>query len=712
MTAILKKELKTYFTSFFAYFYYALFFLVLGVCFVVNCLSTYSTQFGYYVLSKGFFVIAAVIPLCTMGLFAQEKRSKTDQMLFTAPVSIFSILLGKYLATFLFLFLPVALSCIYPVLIAGQGEMSVRFLMGVYIAIVLVGMSLLSLGMFISSMTSSVVLAAIITYGLYAVVLLGRILESVVSADGLYYFLHNFSIYNKYNDMVSGIVRSGDIAYLLLLSAGFFVLTWLRLDHQRIGNKVFAAKTVLLVACVCVLSGIFFHCTRVYDFTSEQLLTLSDETKEVVKNVEKQTDIYYMGERSRANATYQELFQEYKRLNDNIQIHYKNVETDLAFRQQYLGNVSAVTETSILVVCGDKYIYLDSADYVASIQTSKYSYKNILEIENQLTSAIYYTNSEDTSKICYITGHGEENLTSGFHNLLMMNSYDLDELNLAESLSSIEANFPESCLAVLLNAPQTDYSDDEIKALKQYMEDGGKLFVTIDPLNEELDNLYAFLADYGFDIEQGVIIEGEETNYAYDTAYYIIPKIQKNEITNPLIENNLHVLTMTSKGIKKNGEANGYSCTDLLTTSGRAFSKVSDFENATTKGENDISGPFSVASLSENKDGAKIFLLTSNIFFNEEVDMDSAGANRKFFLSVMDYLTGNDSGIMIPGKDVGNQTALYPNTAQTRIRIVAIVVVPFVILLIGVIVIIIRYKNIRFRALQKKKEEHNENEEV
>ncbi|MCI8510112.1 MAG: ABC transporter permease [Lachnospiraceae bacterium] len=704
MTAVFKKELKMYFTSFFAYFYYALFFLVLGVFFVVNCLSTYSTQFGYYVLSRGFLVIVMLLPFCTMRLFAQEKRSKTDQLLFTAPVSAFSVLLGKYLATMVFILIPVLCSLLYPILISGQGEMSVRFLAGTYIATVLVTLVLLSVGLFLSSLTSNVVLAAAVTYGFYAVVLLGRIIEGITNTETFYYIIHNTSLYNKYYDMMSGIVRSGDIIYLLSLIVGFFLLTWLVLEKRRLGSKGMAIGMVFVILLAALISGTAFHFTKVYDFTAEGLLTLSKETEETVKNISKPTDIYYIGARSRANATYQELFNEYARLNENLKFHYKNVETDSAFREKYLYNVSQITETSILVVCDERYIYLDSEDYISTVQTSQYSRKSTLEIENQLTSAIYYTNSEEINKICTVTGHGEETLNSDFTNLLLLNNYEMEELNLDEIANSIDTTIPEDCEAILMNAPQVDYSEESLKVLKEYLEDGGRLFVSIDPLNEEVEHLFSFLNEYGLDLNQGVIIENEDENYVYDTAYYLMPKIQNTEVTKFLLENNMRVLTMTSKGIVKEGKANGYTCTDILTTSGKAFSKVTDFENMTSKGEDDIGGPFSVAALAQNPEKGMVFLITSNIFFNEEVDADSAGANRRFFLSVMDELTGNDTGSLAAGKEVGNQVALYPNTLQNMLKIITIVIIPVLIAVIGIAVMVVRYRYMFFSLFRKRKE--------
>lgn len=704
MHAVLKKELKTYFTSLFAYLYYAVFFLVTGIFFVTNCLTTYSTQFGYYVLSRSFFVTAAIIPFCTMRLFAKERRSKTDQLLFTAPVSTFSVLAGKYLATVIFVLLPVLLSAIYPCLIAGHGEMSVRFLMGSYIGVFLITLVLLSIGMFVSALTTNSVLAAVVSYVVYLIILLGRLIESIVAENDRWYrFLHNGSILNKYNDMISGIVRSGDIIYLVILIVCFFLLTWAVLESHRQSRKKVTVYMTGVITGSLIISLMALSHTKVFDFTAERLLTLSEQTQQVVSKVDKPTDIYYIGLRSRANATYQELLNAYQELSNNITIHYKDVSSDSAFREQYLADINSVSESSILVVCGEKYIYLSSDDYITTTQTSAYSYDRILEIEEQLTRAIVYTNAEEADKLCVLSGHGEEELNSGFKNLLLLNNYEFDEVNLPETMASIQETIPEDCKALFINAPQTDFSEDEIDILKDYLKSGGKLFVTIDPLNEDIALFYAFLKEYGMDIQPGVVIEKDASRYIYNTPYYLVPVIQDTEYTQEILKKNLVVLTMTSKGILKNGKGNGYTCTDILTTGNTAYSKVSDYDNLTTKTEEDITGPFSVAACSENPEEGSLFLITSNIFFNEEADEESQGANRRFFIEILKQITGTQASVWIEGKNVGSQMALYPNGTQAMIEIVTIIVVPTCIILLGIMVLVLRYKNVSYYLFKKRK---------
>lgn len=708
MLAILKRELKVYYTSLFAYVYYSVFFLVTGVFFATNCLNTYSTEFGYYVIGIVFYVMILILPFCTMKLFAMERKHKTDQLLFTAPVSSFSVLIAKYLATVIFSMLPLLLSCIYPIVISNYGTMSVRFVVASYIGCTLSVLVLLSVGMFISTLTTNVVLAVVIAYVIYALTILSRIVEAIVNSETIFTFVHETSVYNKFNDMISGIVRSGDVIYLVTLSIVFFLLTWIVLESRRQNIWKMIGFSIVIICVGILVSVISIKNTKVYDFTAEQLLTLSEETKEVVAAVDEPIDIYYMGEESTANATYREFLNVYENLNDNITIHYKNVVIDEEFRQQYMPNLHQVLEASILVVGDERYIYLDSSDYIKTAQVSQHSSESTLELEAQLTSAIYYAGTDETSKVAVVSGNSEESLNSDFINMLYLNGYELDIVDLSTVGFSLHSVFSDNCEAALINAPQTDFSDEQIKELEDYLANSGKLFVIIDPLNEDLTNLYAFLKKYGLEIEAGVVIEREEGRYAYETPYYLIPKLQENEYTKEIVDKNLTILTMTSKGIIPEGSGNGYTSTDILVTSGKAFAKKDDYENIDTKGDNDVGGPFSVASCATKENEGSIFLMTSNVFFNEQADAESSGANRKFFLEIMKQLTGAESTIWVDGKTIGDQVALYPYNSRSVVKVITIAIIPIVILLLGVVVVIVRNKNLAIRISKKRVDDDEE----
>ncbi len=702
MLAILKRELRSYYTSLLGYIYCGLIFCVIGVLFSGKCLDTHSTQFGYYVIGTVFYVMAAILPFCIVKLFSMERQYKTDQLLFTSPVSSITVLFAKYLAVVIFSLVPLLLSIVYPIIISSCGTMDVQFLSGSYIGCFLSILVLVSVEMFVSSLTTNSILAIVITYVIYVLILLGKVVENLVSSEDIYMFVHNTSVYNIFTDMISGIVRSGDLIHLVVLNIVFFLLTWIVLESRRQGIKkmlVFAV-VVLLVGGVCDFIALKY--TKVFDFTAERTLTLSQKTKEIVSGIDKPTTIYYMGTRSRANATYQEFLKQYMLLNDKVTVCYKNIDTDVDFCNQYLSNVNNVKESSILVVCEDRSIYLDASDYVTTSRISEHSTESFLQIEQQLTSAIFYSNSEETQKIYLLSGHSEELLNADFINMLYLNNYETEWLDLPYVLNSMEQTFPSDCNLMILNAPQIDYSTEEIEKLEFFLKNGGTLVTILDPLNENLKNLYVFLEKYGLQVQPGIVIEREEGRYAYDTLNYVIPKIQDSDLTSELSDKDITVLSMTSKGILPKGNGNGYSTTDILMTSGKAFSKTDNFDNLEKKGEHDIGGPFSVASCARNANAGNIFLLTSNVFFNEDADTESEGANRKLFLEVMKQLSDSESSIWIDGKRIGDQVALYPYNSRVFVKILTIIIIPVYFILSGIAVVIIRNNNIMFKKRKKR----------
>lgn len=711
MLAILRKELKTYYTSLFAYVYYCIFFLTAGIFFTRSCLNTYSTEFGYSVLQYCVLVVVIMIPFCTMRIFSQEKRQKTDQLLFTAPVSTFAILVGKYIATAIYVLVPVVLSLVYPMILSQYGSINGDFLFCGYLGGILLIVALLSFSMFLSTLTSNAILSAVLIYGFYLLLIIGRILEGIVSSRGLYKFLHEISVYNKYYDMISGVVRSGDVAYFILISVFFFVLTWISLLSRRMNKKKTVCFGFLASVLFILCSWGFFSMTKVYDFTPEKILVLSDETVENVSAIKKDTYIYYMGNESQANATYVELLNAYKDLNDRISVSYIPLDDD-TFKQMYLSNLSAVNEASIVVATEDRYIYLDSQQYITTVQTGSYSYSQMLEIEDQLTSAILYCNTDELMKIVRVTGHGEGVIGNSFRNLLNLAHYEFDSVNLVEEQTDFSSKKVTDAAALLIYSPEEDYSDDEIEQLRDYLEKGGKLIVSIDPLNENLSRLFDFLSEYGLVLQSGVVIEQDPAFYVLDTNYYLAPMIKESEYTTDIVKRNIRVFSYTSKGIARYGSGNGYECTDILLTSNGSFSKVDDFDNMTSKGENDKNGSFSVASVAKKDGEGTIFLIASDIMFSDEADNESGGANSRFFTEMIKSIVYNDKTVWIEGKDIHTQTAHFGYSVITVLKIISVILIPATILIIGSVILIGRRKNWGWKLIEKRRNSANDNQEV
>lgn len=184
MAAIFKKELRSYLTSMVGYVFIAFILVVVGIYFSVYNLNSGYPEMGM-TLSSVTFIFLIVTPILTMRILAEEKRQKTDQMLLTSPVSVSGIVLGKYLSLICIFLIPVALICLYPVILGTLGTINYAVSYTAVLGFFLLGCATLSVGLFVSSLTESQVIAAVISFGLLFLTYIMSGLEDYLPTEAL-----------------------------------------------------------------------------------------------------------------------------------------------------------------------------------------------------------------------------------------------------------------------------------------------------------------------------------------------------------------------------------------------------------------------------------------------------------------------------------------------------------------------------------------------
>lgn len=177
MLAIYKKELRSYFTSMIGYLFIGFFLAIVGVYFMA-----YNLQGGYsnfeYVLSSMIFVFVILVPILTMRLLAEEKRQKTDQLLFTSPLSVNKIVIGKYLAVLTVFISAMGITMFYPLILSKYGTVSFKLAYTGILGFILVGAAYLAIGLFLSALFESQAIAAVVTF---VVLLITYLMQGIVS---------------------------------------------------------------------------------------------------------------------------------------------------------------------------------------------------------------------------------------------------------------------------------------------------------------------------------------------------------------------------------------------------------------------------------------------------------------------------------------------------------------------------------------------------
>lgn len=230
MFSIFKKELKSYFTSPTAYVMIGLFVLISSIIFYINLASQtsdYNFNLNYMSL-----ILILIIPILTMKILADERKSGTEVLLITSPTSLTSIVVGKYLAAFVVFLIMTVVTFVYPIILSAFGEPVMSEIVGGYVGFILLGASLIAFGLFASSLTENQIISAIVSVvGILVMWILqgigpqlGGVLAKVVSW---------FSLFTRVEDFYAGILSLGPIVYYLSFSAIFIFLAIRVIEKRR-----------------------------------------------------------------------------------------------------------------------------------------------------------------------------------------------------------------------------------------------------------------------------------------------------------------------------------------------------------------------------------------------------------------------------------------------------------------------------------------------
>lgn len=699
MWAIWKREFKACFQS------------VIGWLFLAATLALYFLYFYVYNLSYGYPYISTslsaisilfliTVPVLTMRIFAEERHAKTDQLIFTAPVSIGKIVLGKYLALAAVFTIAVAVISVTPLILSRYG--TVPYLES-YVAILgfwLYGLTCIAIGTFVSALTESQVIAAVLTF---VFLFLGYMMEGItqtISASGNFItkILNCYNLTAGTDKMSRGELDLTAVVYYVSVLLLFLFLTTQAIQKRRwsasvkkigmgIFNMGFAAAAVAAVVVLNLAASSLPTTVTNIDCTGAQLYAITDSTKQMLSSLDKQVELFILVNESSQDEQLETTLTKYKELSSNIKLTYVDPAVSPNFYQKYTDE--PVTTNSIIAVCGERAKVVDYSDvYESEMDYQTYSSRTTgYDAEGQLTSAIQYITSDDLQTVYEITGHGEESISGGFQETIEKMNLDLQSLTLLA-----EEEVPEDCEMVVINGPTADFSKDDADKIIQYLENGGKALITTQYTTEKMSNFQKILEAYGVELTQGGVIETDAEHYAQNPMY-LLPNIESDTITSEVSGGYLFVPFAQGLTCEEDGEQEGstISHTKLLTTSDEAFLKT-DYLNMQTfdKEEGDVDGPFALGiSVADSETGAQLVVYSSTRMFSDESDSIVAGNNSTLFASTINSLVGEaeeSNLVVIPVKEYTMESLTVPQSSVVLIGLLTVITVPIVFMIIGVVI--------------------------
>lgn len=420
-----------------------------------------------------------------------------------------------------------------------------------------------------------------------------------------------------------------------------------------------------------------------HDISSSKLYSITSNTKAVVNNLQQNVTIYWVVQADEEDTIIENLLGKYESLSSHIEVIKKNPDVFPTFTEQYTGE--DVPNNSLIVVSGDRYRYISYNDIYES-EFDYYSYTYVtsgFDGEGAITSAIDYVVTEELPQLYVLQGHGEAELPATFADNIEKENMEVNTL----SLLTVD-EIPEEADAIVIYAPESDISEEEKNMLADYAANGGKLLVLSGPVEgTTLTNLNGLLSDYGVEVNEGIVIEGDRDYYAFGYPYVLMPEMASSDITDTLIAENYYPILPLAQGLTIGTTTKG-TVTALMTTSYDAFSKVAGFElNTYEYEEGDIYGPFTLAVSIETNGAGQIIWFSASDFLNDMYNAYSSGANVDLAMNALSSLIGEREAIAIRSKSLNyNYLTINDSTAST-LKTLMIGVFPIVYLGIGIYVI-------------------------
>lgn len=462
-------------------------------------------------------------------------------------------------------------------------------------------------------------------------------------------------------------------------------------------------KTIILVAIIVaifILINLGMQKLELtpLDFTEDNLYTLTEDSKEKARNINKDVNMYFIGYSD--DDTTLDLAKQYNKENEKINVEAVDIDNRPDLANKY--GIESGSE-GIIVECGDKSKVLTEYDLV-TYDTS--TYETISIAEEKLTSAIVSVTSDKVPKVYFLEGYSEFSLNENMYYLSM---YLANEINEIETLNIISTGkVPDDCDTLVITTPSKDFDDVATNAIIDYINSGKNILWLNAAVSEEVDmkNVNKVLAVYGVKpFEVGVIRETDSSKMINDSPDLILPEIQSTTVTEDLY-NTTGVIFVNATKINVDTdklEDLKVEQTDLLITSENSYFRTDFTNESSSPSSNEEKGTFVVGTelektiTEENEETgekaitSKLIIYGENYFITDYqlTETSQYGAiqlayNKDLPLNSIAYLVDREEDITAR-KSTGTVTYTATEEQDTIIRVI-IFAVPSLIIFAGIVV--------------------------
>jgi ABC-2 type transport system permease protein len=427
-----------------------------------------------------------------------------------------------------------------------------------------------------------------------------------------------------------------------------------------------------------------------FDLSQNKLYSLSSQTIEMLRKLDREVAIYALYPAGRENKTIVEVLRKYQDNSKRVSLKLLDPDKNPGFIKKFASAGETPGVGGIIVLSGNNFRVIRESDLYNTYLNQQTMEEQIasLALEQRVTSAITYVTSNLSTPVLYqLQGHGEAELGSDAQKQLEAENYIIKTANL------ITRPLPSDATILMLNSPQQDLTAAEAEKIRKFLAGQGRAIFLLDYTKAELPNVQSLLASYGVTVEHQIIVEGDTKRHV-GNPLLLLPELESHPIMQPLIANKMPLLIPVAQSIKLlEVKKRTVAITPLLSTSKQAWGKTDVNSLNQEKSVRDPRGPFTIAVAvtdrpegeNDQSQGTKIVVVANARFISPEYTAQVPG-NAGFFTNCLNWLHNREEGLPIQPKSLLSYR-LNLNAFQVLIySVIVVILIPLAIFGTGLVV--------------------------
>lgn len=450
------------------------------------------------------------------------------------------------------------------------------------------------------------------------------------------------------------------------------------------GGAYATSLSVVMIVLIVIINLFVSELNIKIDLTADAKNSLTNETVDMIKNLEDKITIYYLAESGTEIEQFKNILENYEKVNDNIKLEYKDPVKYPKFASQYVDDEISAQSLLIVNETNKRAKYLTYNDIVVSEMdyTTYQSTVTGIDVEGRVDAAIQYVTNKDLPKVYAVSGHGETSMTSTMTSLLSKANIETDSLNTLTS-----EVIPEDCDVLFINQPQSDYSAEEVELIKNYFSNGGDAIISVDYTTSELPIFTSLINSYGINVVKGIVLEGDSNFHRGNYMNELVPDIGVHTFTEG-IRNKKFIVAPVATGLTIIENISETITTNpFLTTSDKAYSKTDYNSSTSAKEANDVDGPFYLGlEVTEGTDENKMRLVfySGKYIFDDSYLSTNVFGNQDLLINTVNDLAEQENTVSIRTTSLSEESLVMTSAQKNRNGAVVTFLIPLAFIIVGI----------------------------